>query len=256
MMAGNTVLVDVTRCIGCRGCQSACKDWNQLPAEQTKFTGSYENPPGFLPYTWTRVGFNEIVNNGEVKWHFSKMQCMHCTEPVCLKACPVEAIYKTKLGIVDVNLEKCIGCGLCQIYCPFKVPKVDQKVKKVRKCRLCLDRISNNLTPACVKACPVEALQFGEQKKMLALAEEKVAALKSNGYPQAQIYGKEEMGGTHFVYVLGDRPSIYKLPEPKKLFDISASSYLWEVALKPLQALALAGVLFSLIAEEKEENVK
>lgn len=255
-MAANTVLVDVTRCIGCRGCQSACKDWNQLPAEQTRFTGNYENPPGFLPYTWTRVGFNEVAGNGEVKWYFSKLQCMHCTEPVCLKACPVEAVHKTRLETVDIDQKKCIGCGLCQIYCPFDVPKVDQKIKKAWKCRLCLDRISHNLTPACVKACPVEALQFGERNKMLALAEEKVALLKKDGYPQAQIYGQEEMGGTHFVYVLGDQPSVYKLPKPQELFNISASSHLWEVALKPLQALALAGVLFSLIPEKKEASVK
>lgn len=254
------MLIDVTKCIGCRGCQVACKNWNQLPAEKTQFQSSYENPPEFLPYTWTRVTFNEIGEGDNLQWCFAKRQCMHCREAVCVMVCPVEAAHKTKLGTVDIDQGKCTGCGLCQIYCPFDVPKVDQEIKKAFKCRLCLDRIANNLPPACVQACPTGALQFGEEQAMVTVAEARVAALQRNGHPKAMLYGK---GYAQVIYVLGDVPANYKIPVYQGPPSVS---YLWEWALKPVKSLFAVGSILAVLGnysglsaakteEEKEGNV-
>lgn len=250
-------LIDVTKCSACRGCQTACKNWNQLPAAETEFTGSYENPPSTLPQTWTKVNFNEVADNGEVKWRFAKIQCMHCGEPACMEICPAEAISKTALGSVVVDHEKCIGCGACEGACPFGIPKVDQVAGVMKKCTLCSDRVSNDLLPACVKACPTGALDFGDREEMLAKAEERVAELQEKGVSKARVYGAEEMGGLGVIYVLADDPSAYGLPEDP---SVAASFYLWKYALAPVRMLATvgmaAGMLSGLVKLRRDALIK
>lgn len=256
-MANKAKLIDVTRCTACRSCQTACKNWNQLPAVETQFTGSYENPPEFQATTWTRVAFIEHGNNGNTKWYFAKKQCMHCTDAACETICPAEAISHTPLGNVVVDKEKCIGCGACAGVCPFNVPRVDAVINKMRKCTLCFERLTNNTPPACVSACPVNALTFGDRDDMIALGEEKVAALKEQGYANAQLYGKDELNGLGVMYVLADSPAAYNFPENP---TISASIYLWKIALGPVKTLATiglaAGALSGWLKLRKEEVIK
>ncbi len=244
-MARKAKLIDVTLCTACRGCQSACKNWNQLPAVQTQFTGSYENPPEFMPTTWTRVTFNEYRDNGKVRWLFAKKQCMHCGEAACYEICPVDAISYSPLGTVNIDYDTCIGCGACAGVCPFKVPRVDPVDNKAKKCTLCYELLTNGITPACMRVCPLEVMSYGDREEMIALGEEKVAALQANGYGNAQLYGVDELGGLGTVYVLADSPAAYGLPENP---TVSASFYLWKVALGPVRTMAVAGLAAGVIA--------
>lgn len=245
-------LIDVTKCVGCKGCQVACKQWNQLPAVQTEFTGSYENPADLYPETWSRVKFNEHSDNGEVKWYFAFYSCMHCTEAACLEICPVKAISRTGFGSVKVDQETCVGCGACRGVCPFDVPRIGSVMWK---CTFCFDRIGNELIPACSKACPTGAITFGELEDKIAEAEARVANLQAMGYGNAQIYGKEELGGLGVIYVLGDNPEKYGLPAEPKV--AATNYYLWKVALGPVRTLAtiglVAGALSSWFKMRKEE---
>lgn len=205
----NTVLVDTSKCTGCRGCQIACKNWNQLPAELTQFTGNYENPPTLLPYTWCRVSFNEVSKNSAVKWYFAKLQCMHCKDPVCLQVCPHAAILRTEWGTIARKWDLCKGCQTCEYLCPYQVPKVGSRSNKMFKCTLCYERIKKDKKPACVEVCPSGALNFGTEEEMLALANKRVKELKATDARSAQIYGQ----GNRVIYVLAATPAAYKIEQ-------------------------------------------
>ena len=202
-------LIDVSKCMGCRGCQVACKAWNELPAVSTEQTGTYENPPELSGHTWIRVEFRE--RPGE--WLFRAHTCMHCTEASCEKVCPTGAIsHQGEVVIIDQKW--CIGCGYCVLACPFGIPHKDEEVGTSRKCRFCIDRITNGYEPACAKTCPSGAIQFGERADLIAAAHKRVKTLVTRyGYPNANVYGENELGGLHTIYVLTDRPSAYGLPE-------------------------------------------
>ncbi len=189
------VLVDLRKCIGCRGCQVACKQWNELSAEHTTQRGTYENPPDLSGSTWTVVKFREIGENGTLKWLFSKWQCMHCLQPTCVTVCPTEALYKTEEGPVLYDEGRCIGCRYCVTACPFSVPRFDWEERRiVTKCTMCMDRIANGLEPACVKTCPTGALSFSEREAIIAKANE----VEARG---ASVYGRDEVGGTSWIYI-------------------------------------------------------
>ncbi|MDO9573475.1 MAG: 4Fe-4S dicluster domain-containing protein [Candidatus Contubernalis sp.] len=249
-------LIDTTKCIGCKGCQTACKNWNQLPAQETTFVGSYENPADLDANTWCRVKFNEY-DEGGMKWYFNKFQCMHCSDPACATICPVSAISKTSSGSVKVDTDTCIGCGACVGACPFNVPRVDVKMFK---CTQCFDRTGNNLTPACAKTCPTGAISYGDRDAKITEAEDRISAI-SGKYPNAQIYGKDELGGLGTVYVLADDPEKYGLPADPQ---VSLSTYFWNVALAPVKTLAAVGLTVGFMhkfvekkaAEMKEDNVE
>ncbi|MFH0846480.1 MAG: 4Fe-4S dicluster domain-containing protein [Chloroflexota bacterium] len=209
-MKDKAFLIDTSKCMGCRGCQVACKQWNQLPAEATVNTGSYENPPTTKPNTYTKVAFKEVVEGGSVKWLFRKEQCMHCTDAACVNSCPVDAQGRNEYGLTEIDKDKCIGCGLCAQVCPFQMPKISEATKKASKCWVCLDRISEGMEPACAKACPTDAISFGDREEMLALGRNKVAASKDK---KLYLYGTIEFGGLHVMYVLPEPPEIYGLPQ-------------------------------------------
>ncbi len=230
-MAKKVKLIDVTKCTACRGCQTACKNWNQLPAVETRFTGSYENPADFSADTWCRVKFNEH-DEGEIKWYFTKYQCMHCTDAACKSVCPANAISKTSLGTVHVDKDACINCELCQAACPFDVPRFDDVMKK---CTQCFDRISNGYTPACALTCPTDAVTFGDLDDKIAEAEDRVSVLGGN----AQVYGKKELDGLGVIYVLPDDPDKCGLPVNP---EVGLSTYFWNVALRPVKTLAAVGI--------------
>jgi len=195
------VLVDLHRCIGCRACQVACKAWNDNPGEVTLCLGCYDNPPDFSGDTFSLIQFDEVETNNKLHWVFSKRQCMHCEHPACVSACPVQALYKTESGAVVYDAEKCIGCRYCMVACPFSVPRVDwyDVLPEITKCTFCTDRQAEGMIPACCKACPTGALTFGERSALISEAENRISANPDNYV--SHIYGKEEAGGTAWMYI-------------------------------------------------------
>jgi formate dehydrogenase iron-sulfur subunit len=234
-------LIDTTKCIGCKACQVACMEWNDLRDEIGTCTGHYDNPHDLSESSWTLMRFAEYENpKGDLEWLIRKDGCMHCEDPGCLKACPSPgAIVQYANGIVDFHEENCIGCGFCVTGCPFDVPRISKKDKKAYKCTLCSDRVSVGLEPACVKSCPTGAIVFGTKEDMKQHAEERIEDLKSRGFDQAGLYDPAGVGGTHVMYVLhhADQPSLYSgLPEDPK---ISPTVRLWKGAAKPLALFAM-----------------
>lgn len=244
-MASFGYLVDTTKCTACRGCMVACKQWNQLPAETTTFRGSYQNHPDLTANNYTVLFFNEYEDNGQIRWNFTKRQCMHCLDPACVKVCPQKALSKTKTGAVVKDLKKCVGCQYCTYACPFQVPKYDKETDKTTKCYLCSERTAEGELPACVKACVTGALQFGERDEILAIARKRVEEIKDR-YPRADVYGEKEVGGTNILYVLGDSPEKHGLPVSPKVSSLTAG---WQNYVKPygpwLLALTGAACVFS-----------
>jgi len=231
-------LIDTTLCSACRGCQVACKQWNELPGLPTKQTGSYQNPPDLQWNTWTLIRFQEYEDkDGKFQWLFRKDGCMHCTDASCVKVCPSGALYYTPIKTVGVDRNKCIGCKECIAACPFNIPKYDAATEKVSKCNLCYSRIQENLPPACVKSCLNGALSIGPKDEMIKKAYAKVAKLGGD----ANVYGDKFVGGTHVIYILQFKPEVYdELPKDPK---VSKSVLIWKDMIKPLSLLAASGVI-------------
>ncbi|OWJ78930.1 MULTISPECIES: formate dehydrogenase subunit beta [Haematobacter] len=207
-------LIDVSKCIGCKACQSACAEWNDTQPEIEENTGHYENPHDLTPEMFTLMRFTEWENpaTNELEWLIRKDGCMHCADPGCLKACPAPgAIVQYSNGIVDFIHDNCIGCGYCVTGCPFNIPRISKTDHRSYKCTLCSDRVAVGQGPACAKACPTQAIVFGTKEDMVAHAEERIEDLKSRGYDNAGLYDPQGVGGTHVMYVLhhADQPSIY-----------------------------------------------
>jgi formate dehydrogenase beta subunit len=210
-----TKLIDTSTCIGCKACEVACQEWNDLPPEPTTQLGSYQTLPATTASFWNLIRFNEHESENGLHWLMRKDQCMHCTEPGCLIACPAPgAIVQYANGIVDFQQDQCIGCGYCMTGCPFDVPKFAINTRRVYKCTLCVDRVAVGLQPACVKACPTSCLQFGTKDAMLQVANERVEQLQANGFPDAAVYDPPGVGGTGVITVLsfGSQPELYGLP--------------------------------------------
>ncbi len=245
-MAEKAILYDPTRCTACRGCQVACKQWNELEGEVTTNRGTYENPPDLSPQTWLKIRFTEVQRNGGMSWLFTRQACMHCTDAACVKVCPTGALYHHELGFVAYDKDLCSGCGYCVDFCPFHVPRSDRNlgsgVAKVDKCTLCttpgLDRIAAGYEPACVKTCPPDALVYGDRDDLVAEGKKRVGALEAKGYSNACLYGDNELGGLHVMYVLDDSPEVYGLPVAPK---VPAAAIAWKDVIQPL-GWALGGL--------------
>ncbi len=236
-------LIDVSSCIGCKACQVACMEWNDLRDEVGDNHGTYDNPRDLTPQSWTVMKFSEVeVTAGRLEWLIRKDGCMHCEDPGCLKACPAPgAIVKYANGIVDFISENCIGCGYCVKGCPFDVPRISAKDNKAYKCSLCADRVAVNLEPACVKTCPTGAIRFGSKEDMLEYGAGRVEELKTRGYEQAAVYNPAGVSGTHVMYVLqhGDKPELYNgLPANPSISPVVA---LWKGLAKPVALAAMIG---------------
>ena len=242
-------LIDVSRCIGCKACQAACMEWNNLRPELGYFEGSYDNPSDLNPSVWTLMRFTEWEDEkGNLEWLIRKDGCMHCEDPGCLKACPAPgAIVQYANGIVDFISENCIGCGYCVKGCPFNIPRINPVDHKSYKCTLCSDRVGVGLEPACVKACPTGAIMFGSKTDMTNWAGERVDELKSRGFEQAGLYDPPGVSGTHVMYVLhhADKPQLYAAACPTTCSRISPFIEIWKSAYKPL---AVAATAFAAVA--------
>ncbi|MHB1331229.1 MAG: formate dehydrogenase subunit beta [Sulfuriferula sp.] len=234
-------LIDVSKCIGCKACQAACMEWNDVRDEIGTCEGVYDNPPNLSAESWTVMRFSEVeLEEGKLEWLIRKDGCMHCADPGCLKACPSPgAIIQYANGIVDFHEENCIGCGYCITGCPFDVPRISQKDNKAYKCTLCSDRVAVGMEPACIKSCPTGALVFGSKDDMIHHAEGRITDLKERGYQNAGLYDPKGVGGTHVMYVLqhADKPGIYSnLPKDP---HISPLVSLWKGITKPLMSAGL-----------------
>jgi formate dehydrogenase beta subunit len=240
-MSDKAILFDSSRCIACRGCQVSCKQWNEtdeiIPATQNGVkavnSGTYENPPDLSPTTWLKIQFFEKSEGDSFEWLFGRRSCMHCTDAACVAVCPSGALFHNDYGFVGYDKEKCIGCGYCSQHCPFEVPRLNTNIVtgigKMDKCTLCttptLDRLSAGELPACVKTCPTDALRFGDREELLAEGQRLVNSLRagnSKSYPNATLYGENELGGLHVLYVLTDSPEAYDLPADPQ-FPIAAT---------------------------------
>jgi formate dehydrogenase beta subunit/formate dehydrogenase gamma subunit len=269
------MLIDTTTCIGCKACEVACVEWNDLkiePETGSRLLQSFQTMPDMTPAFWNLIRFDEIpvgpdkrpieaAADGALQMLMRKDMCMHCAEPGCLVACPAEgAIVQFANGIVDFQSEHCIGCGYCMTGCPFNIPKFDPQTKRVHKCTMCSDRVSNGLGPACVKACPTGCLEFGTKKDMLSRAEKRAAQVKADGFEHAGVYDPPGVGGTGVVYVLHhrDRPELYGgLPKEPK---IDPQIRLWKGPLKVVGAAAfgvslVGAALHYLVAGPRREKV-
>ncbi len=258
-------LIDVSKCIGCKACQSACVEWNDTHPEIGVNVGVYENPHDLTPDMFTLMRFAEYDNpdTGDFEWLIRKDGCMHCADPGCLTACPAPgAIVQYSNGIVDFIHENCIGCGYCVSGCPFDIPRISQVDHRSYKCTLCSDRVAVGQGPACAKACPTHAITFGTKDDMTALAAERVEDLKSRGDDNAGLYDPQGVGGTHVMYVLhhADKPGIYNdLPEDPQIAGVVKS---WKGPTKTagLAAIGLAAIgsvamgLFSRVSVEPEDE--
>jgi formate dehydrogenase iron-sulfur subunit len=250
-----TMLIDTSKCMGCRGCQAACKQWNQLPAEQTVFSGTYENPPRFSPITWTKIVFREYEDEGKVRWTFTKQGCMHCADAACIKVCPANAISHTEYGTVVIDDKKCIGCNYCIANCTFNVMGFDQAANVARKCTFCHERVANGKSPACAKTCPTGAITYGDRTSMIALAEKRLVELKQAGNHKADLYGVEELNGLGMMYVLKDgvanAETMYGLPEEPR---IRTAAHIWDYIFKPVRAVVVLGMVFALWVNKSEST--
>lgn len=187
-IAPNTtaMLYESSKCLGCRRCEDACRRWNKLEPEY--------RPLDLSANSLTTIKYREVRVKGKVEWLPSKWQCMHCIDPSCVDVCPTEALQKTEEGPVLYDESRCIGCQYCVAACPFSVPRFDWENKRIiKKCTFCTDRTAEGLEPACSEVCPVNALTFGNRQLVMDKAEEAQAE-------GAYIYGKEEAGGTSWIY--------------------------------------------------------
>ena len=216
-------LTDSTLCIGCKACEVACKEWNEIEADGLDLTGfSYDNTVALGHSTWRHVKFVEGMpqpgiggNDPNVlSWEFSSDVCKHCAVAGCLEACPTGALVRTEFGGVFLQPDVCNGCAYCVVSCPFGVVQKNEDDGRAFKCTFCTDRQKAQLMPACAKACPTESIKFGRLEDMRAEAEARLEVLHARGMDDAQIYDPRDTSveGIHAMFLLRGEPETYNLP--------------------------------------------
>jgi formate dehydrogenase iron-sulfur subunit len=238
---------DTTVCIGCKACEVACHEWNQLPAinggANTISGDSYDNTRRLDGTHWRHVKFVEqfSADRKDARWLMMSDVCKHCVQAGCLEVCPTGAIVRTEFDTVVIQADVCNGCRDCIAACPFGVIEINPVNNVAQKCTLCYDRMKLGLQPACSQACPTESIQFGKISDLKLRADLRVSQLKQQGVAGAHLYGADErmLGGLNSFYLLVDRPQVYGLPEAPRLPSLS---------LVPSSALsALGGLAMALI---------
>ncbi|HXG02219.1 MAG TPA: 4Fe-4S dicluster domain-containing protein [Candidatus Binatia bacterium] len=212
---------DTTVCIGCKACEVACKEWNQLPAAEgganTLSGDSYDNTRRLDGIHWRHVQFIEQFSpdRSEGRWLLMSDVCKHCVQAGCLEVCPTGAIIRTEFDTVVIQSDVCNGCRDCIAACPFGVIDINPASGTAQKCTLCYDRLRAGLEPACSKACPTDSIQFGTVRELRERARARVQQLHAQGEKRAYLYGADEqgpLGGLNAFFLLVDRPEVYHLP--------------------------------------------
>ncbi|HYK43429.1 MAG TPA: 4Fe-4S dicluster domain-containing protein [Thermoanaerobaculia bacterium] len=210
---------DATLCIGCKACEVACKEWNELPDDGFVWSGlSYDNTLALGDSTWRHVQFVERSpvwkpSGPEPSWEFSSDVCKHCEVAGCLESCPTGSIVRTEFGGVYIQPDVCNGCGYCVVSCPFGV--VDRLPHdRAFKCTFCYDRQKAGLVPACAKACPTESIRFGDLETLRVDARKRVEELRGRGVDDATVYDPVETSvrGIHAFFLVRGDPRTFNLP--------------------------------------------
>jgi formate dehydrogenase iron-sulfur subunit len=246
---------DTTVCIGCKACEVACKEWNQLPDDGLVFTGmSYDNTVDLGASTWRHVSFIErpvplggqSTGVGDFSWLLMSDVCKHCQSAACLEACPTGSIVRTEFDTVYVQPDICNGCGMCVVACPFGV--IDKRADDGRawKCTMCYDRQKEGAVPACAKACPTESIQYGDIDELVARARERVETLHERGVDEAYLYGVDENNqpgteGLNAFFLLVDEPEVYNLP-PDPVSVTKKTPQSWQAMGMAAVGLAVAAI--------------
>ena len=210
---GKSFLIDTSRCTACRGCQVACKEWFELPANKTKQTGSHQNPPDLNPNNYKLVRFSEDLDNGVIHWHFFPDQCRHCIDPPCAQVAENYAegavfhdsktgavVYTPKTGRIPEE-----GFQDMRDACPYDIPRRDSVTGLISKCTMCYERVSRGLKPVCVNVCPTGCMNFGDRREMLDLAQQRLTLVKKE-HPKAVLV---DAGEVNAIYLLTDDPEKY-----------------------------------------------
>lgn len=223
-MSKTAFLTDSTLCIGCKACEVACKEWNQLPDDGYQWSGhSYDNTGALGHSSWRHVKFVETApeigiggNSPEQlpAWSFSSDVCKHCEVAGCLEACPTGAIVRMEFGAVFVQPDVCNGCSYCVVSCPFGVVQKSEADGRAFKCTFCSDRQRAGLMPACAQACPTGSIKFGELEQLQVDAQARLRELEARGIQDAVIYdaANTSVQGAHAVFLLRGDPRSYNLP--------------------------------------------
>ena len=275
---------DTSVCIGCKACEVACKEWNQVPADPQGYLGSsYDNSGELGADRWRHVAFIEqklsvgveeaapdslvkeaarqsLLEEGldphtdddGFRWLMSSDVCKHCTEAGCLDACPTGSIFRTEFGTVVVQEDICNGCGYCVVSCPFGVLDQREEDGRVWKCTLCYDRLKDDMEPACAQACPTDSIQFGDLDELRERAAKRVERLHERGRTEARLYGESEddgVGGFGAFFLLLDEPETYRLP-PDPVVPTRNSPAVWTAAGAAAAAL-VGGIAASVLGSRR-----
>jgi formate dehydrogenase iron-sulfur subunit len=245
---------DTSVCIGCKACEVACKEWNEVPEDGLDFTGwSYDNTKSLSADTWRHVAFVEqqlpqedVEGPAGMRWLMSSDVCKHCTSAACLEVCPTGALFRTEFETVVVQADVCNGCGYCVPACPFGVISRREEDGRAWKCTLCYDRLKVGEEPACAHACPTDSIQYGELSDLRERAEQRVEELHARGDETARLYlndPEDGVAGGGAFFLLLDDPEVYGLP-PDPVSTTRDVRAMWRMAAAAGGAL-MAGVALS-----------